>query len=182
MGRRSHFYNLPKEVQIETNRRLEAGFTLDDVMAYIEEQGCSHIVSRSGLGRYAFNEANLAADLTKTRIMAESLGRQLDDASDDNNIGRVALEMLQSITMKTLAASLSGRNADLSPQENAYLAKSLKDVMSASEIDGRRRAKIKAEARIEALREAAESVESMAGARGLTAETVKAVQDKIMGI
>jgi len=182
MGRRSSIeVNLPDEVIIEVNEKLEEGFTLDQVLGWLAELGHGDDVSRSALGRYKMKHDDLSGELKRSRLVAEALAREKGD-EDDGQIGRIGIEMLHAITMKMTAATMSGRMPDFSPREIAYLAKSQKDMMGALDIDDRRRAKIREEAAKEALEKAAGEVADIAQQRGWKAETAKHVQSKILGV
>ena len=178
MGRKSKVEQLPDDVLAAVNRALGRGATLDEVMVVVDELGHADDVSRSGLGRYAKKQSEMAAQLRHTRVMAEAMGRELGDGADDTQIGRVAVELLQSAMFKAIVASSTGETADFTPQEIQYLAKSGKEMMAAIEIDDRRRAKI----RREVLEEAAAVVEEAATGAGWSLETARVVQNRIMGL
>lgn len=174
--------NLSEEVREVILRKQGDGYSLDQLMAWLEEIGEEDAVSRSALGRWTMTQESVATQLKNTRIMASALGRELSEAEDDSQTGRIAIEMLQSIAMKMTAASLSGRAADLSPQEVAYMSKSLKDTMSALEIDDRRVAKIKDEERKRVLAEVDSAVETVKKSGGLSADAAKTFYQELLKI
>lgn len=180
MGRASSIEtNLPEEVRIAVNTQLEAGHTLDQILGYLEEMGHEEDVSRSALGRYKMKHNELAGELRRTREVAKALGREFGEDTD-SEIGRVAIELLQAVQMKTIAAAAAGRTPDFSPQELHFLGRTSKDLMSALSIDDARVAKIKAEERKRVLAEVEAAVDETIKGGGLTKQTAENFRNTLL--
>jgi len=179
MARRSSVeQKLPDDVLADLNREFANGATLDEVVAWLQENHDGDQPSRSSLGRYRVNQDELNAKLKESRIMATALGRQFaETAEDDTGTGRIAIEMLQSVAMKMMAGVMTGK-VDIDPKEMNFAANALKNMMSATDIDDKRRKRI----REEVLLQAAEAVDQVVKQRGLTGETAADIRKRIMGV
>lgn len=184
MGRRSKVERLPDDVLKRINAMLADGLALDDVVAWLDEQDLpdEDKPSRSGLGRYSVNQKKLSDQLRNSRHVAEALAAEIGSESASQQ-GRVAVEVLHSTIMKMSAASLTGEKPEFSPAEILAMSKSTKELMSATDIDDKRRRSI----RDDALREAQERTraavgEAKAKGQGITQETLDLIYSELLGV
>lgn len=178
MSRKSSVKKLPKEVLEAVHKLLEEHHTLDAILEHLAGMGAT--VSRSALGRYSQNYEHVAAKLREAREISTCFAAQLSDMPND--MGRVVTELLQSLVFKVLLNEAEGETPDLKAGDLMCLAKAIKDMASANKTSADMEIKIRDRAREEALRDAAKAVDSAGQEKGLSADTVKAIKAKILGV
>lgn len=185
---------LPGEVRELIGSLRQDGCTIDEILAKLQELKVG--VSRSALGRHVQTLAVVGERMRRSRDLAQSLTARFGD-QPDNRLARMNLELLHNAMFETLTAA-EGSEADeegdedgervpvpMDPKSLKSLADALRSMASAEKLDAERIARMKAEARREALEEAAKAVETVAKrdpAKGLTKETVLAIRREILGI
>ena len=178
MGRKSSVKTLPQEIQESIHRLLDGGQTLDAILEHLDGLGAK--VSRSALGRYAQGYEEVAQKLRETRDIATYLGSRLE--GQPNDVGRITTELLHKILFKMTLKQLDSDDPDISARDLMSLGRALKDMTSATKTSADMELKIREASRAEALRDAAKAVDTTGQEKGLTAETVKAIKAKILGI
>lgn len=182
MGRRSSIEQLPDAVIAEINKALASGrYTLDDVAAMVAKLGHGDDVSRSALGRYAKREKAMRDSLRRSRNIASALVRDTDDEERESQLGRVNIELMQSVVMKILASGMAEGDDEMpefSPLELARLAKGQKDMIEALATDDGRRRKI----RSDALADAAKVIDKIQSRGGITKERADEARQAILGL
>ena len=160
-------------------RAIDDGATIDEIVELIREMGGA--VSRSSVGRYTQNFAELARQQRDMRSVAEAFGREFG-AADDHQ-GRMMIQLLTSVTTRALMPHLTGEaEEELSTLELSRLAKAVKDATSAAKVDIEREAKIREEEARRAREAAARDADAAGRAAGASEETLRAVRVGILGL
>ncbi|MPZ57603.1 MAG: DUF3486 family protein [Rhizobiales bacterium] len=134
-------------------------------------------ISRSAFNRTAIRLAVLGRRLEETREIAAVLAPRLDQEGDNS------LTLLVSETIKTLVAEMLGNAGELAADGATaemlmFTSRALKHAEEAKRISGDTRRKIEAELTTKATK----AVDVVAKAKGLTADTVDAIKQQILGI
>ncbi len=178
MARKSTVRQLPQQLQEAIHKLLDDGQTLDAILEHLAGMGAT--VSRSALGRYSQEYQAVAAKLREAREITSAFAAQLSDLPND--MGRVTTELLHSILFKVLMRQAEGDTPDVSAGEIMSQAKAIQAMASASKTSADLELKIREAVRAEAFREAAKAVDDAGQEKGLTAETVKAIKARILGV
>ena len=178
MGRKSTLEALPQSVRAAVARAMENGATIDAIVAQLDAMG--HEVSRSAVGRYAKNFAEMTKRHRDMRIVAEAFAE--DFGGGDNAEGKLLLQMLTSIGARMVMPVAKGDDIEMTTGEFHTMAKATKELFAAAKSDADRDAKIRAEAAREAREKAADDAASAARAAGASEETVALVKARILGI
>jgi hypothetical protein len=185
MRRPSSIDRLPKEVREAIGRLREGGSTIDEILAHLHQMEAA--VSRSALGRHVKSLDEIGERMRRSRAMAEALTDKFGQ-DPDNRVARVNLELLHGLVFETLTAGASadeenngeGAPLVLDPQSAKLLSETLRNLATAQKSDADRMIV----ARREAAKEAAKAVDEVAanGERGLSADTVELIKQRILGI
>ncbi len=131
------------------------------------------IPSFSSFNRYSIRQARLSRRLDQTREIVKVLAQKHDaQASDDLTI--IAGEMIKSVVLHTLGDAADG----IAPKELKALADAFKSAQVSQNLSSARKAKETA-----ALKDRlTEAVDTVAKAKGLTAETTQSIKAEILGV
>jgi len=175
VARRGHstITRLPQELRSQLDRLLTQGkFTLVEITDHMRQLGAD--VSKSAVHRYSQHHEKIASDIRLTREMANAIGRELEDVTGDS--GRLVIESMQAILLRARMQIASGEEID--PKQLGELARAAKDLQHALKLNVDTEIKI----RERVVKEAADVVEKAATAEGLSAATVTAIKEKVLGI
>ncbi|MCB5204241.1 DUF3486 family protein [Neorhizobium sp. T786] len=132
------------------------------------------IPSFSAFNRYSIKLATLSSRLNQTREIASTLAEKFD-AADSDNLTLIAAEAIKTLIFELLTNSGEG---GMAPKEAMSLANALFKATQAQGISTVRRQKVEAEFK----EQAEKAVETVAKAKGLTAETTEAILSQILGV
>ena len=149
MGRKSSIKTLPPQVQAAVVQALENSATIDDIVAKLAELG--HTRSRSAVGRYAKDYAEVAKHQRDIRVVAEAFASEFGSA--DNAEGKFMVQMLTSIGARMILPMATGDGEELDSLDFQRLAKATKDLLSSAKLDAERDARLRDEAKREAQEE-----------------------------
>ena len=187
MSRHSTIQRLPPALRAEIARLWDAGHTLDEIIAHLRTL-TEAAPSRSALGRHVQKMEVLGARMRRSREVAEALVAKLGDAPESRT-ARLNIELLHSAIMDLFmseeedAGDEDGRAALAgNPQGVMLLAKALDHLTRAqrSDVVALRLAEERAAKR--AKTEAAEAGAAAARAQGLSAATIEAIKQRILGV
>lgn len=186
---------LPSEIREVIGALRQDGRTIDEILAKLQELKVE--VSRSALGRHVQTLAQVGERMRRSRDLAQSLTARFGD-QPDNRLARMNLELLHNALFETLIAADSSEGegdeddeeADgrapiaMDPKSLKALADALRSMASAEKLDAERITRMKAEARREALEEAAKAVDKAAKkvSGGMTKDTIQAIKSEILGV
>lgn len=176
MPRKSTIKTLPKEVQGAVVKALEQGATIDGIVAHLSELG--HPRSRSAVGRYAREYAELAEKQRDIRVVAEAFAK--DFGGTENAEGKLMVQMLTSIGARMILPIAAGQEEDLDPKAFHFLAKATRELQSAAKIDADRDARVREEGRKQAEAEMRRKLDEAGGKGELDPEALKRAQ-RILG-
>lgn len=159
------------EILDEFNARLRAASLAHDVSAPVPE------ISRSAFNRTAMRISLLGRRLEETREIAAVIAPKLDEAGDSS------ITLMVAETIKTLISEMLGNAGELTADGSTaemlmMTSRALVAAEQAKRISADGRRKIEAELNTKATK----AVETVALAKGLSADTVDAIKNKILGI
>lgn len=178
MAGRSTIEQLDPAVLAEVHNAIRRGATIDGIVALL--QGLGVEAPRSNVGRYTKKFSELAKQQRDMRSIAEAFGQEFGDADDRQ--GRMMVQLLTSVITKAIMPIASDEEPDLDGKEMHFLARAVKDTMSAAKIDVDREAKIRDEAAKQARIAAATAAVDTGRAAGASEETLNLIRAKILGI
>lgn len=146
MAPKSSMKTLAPAIQGAVIKALETGATIDDIVEQLAALGVRR--SRSAVGRYAKSYADLAARQRDMRSVAEAFASDFGGA--DNAEGKLLVQVLTSVGARMVLPLAGDDEPEIDPKDFHFLAKSVKELLSAAKIDADRDAKVRAEAKREA--------------------------------
>lgn len=177
MARMSAADKWPPEIRELVGKLRGQGASIDTIRAKLAELDID--VPRSTLGREIKELDEVIKDLRQSREIAEAIGTRIEQGSASSTM-RANVELLQSLTMKTLIAS---RGEGVESKEAKALSEVIRNLATASKVDLDRELKIRDETRREMAEAMAKELDEEAKVnRGLTAETVSALKARFLGI
>lgn len=178
MGR-SSIDALPDSIRREVDEAVKRGATIDEIVAAVRGMGGS--VSRSAVGRYTKDFAEIARRQRDMTSVAQAFGAEFGGADDMQ--GRLMVQLLTSVVTRQIIPHASGEAAEeLDLLALSRLAKAVKDTMGASKLDIEREAKIREEEGKRARQAAAEAADAEGRAAGASEETIDRIKRRILGI
>jgi hypothetical protein len=181
MGRVSSIKKLPKEVQDEITRLRGVGFTIKQLVDHLAKIEGIPEISHSAMGRYIQDVDKAVELLQQSRGLGEALIDKLGDAPESKT-ARFNIELVHALLTRLLLSEMDGKPATFSPEDMHFLARVVKDLGAAKKSDVEALQKIEERAAIKARTEAASIAERIGRERGLTADTVKAIREQILGV
>ena len=185
-GGRSSVDRLPAQLREAVDAAIADGATIDEITARIRAGG--EDCSRSAVGRYSKDVRALIRRQQETDRTVKAWMQELG-ARPEGGTGRILIETLQSMVLDTMA-DLRGRDEPASTQELDRLSHILKRIEATEKLCREReraaeKAKAeKAKAKAEKAEKAAEKARSAGQAErqgGLSAETVAAIHEAVLG-
>ena len=189
MTRPSSIDQLDERLRSEIGRLRVQGVTIDGILAHLRTLHGETTVSRSALGRHIKGLDAITEKMRRSRVVAEALVQNLGDAPE-SRAAQLNIELLHSAVMnfflqhadgdevnKDGAAALAGQ-----PEGLKFLAQALDHLGKASRnnVDIVKIAEDRAAAKARA--QAAQAVEKVGKAKGLSAETLEAIKMGIFGV
>lgn len=178
MGGRSTIDKLPQPLRDAVQAAIRDGLTIDGIVELLQGQGAE--VSRSAVGRYTQDYREMAARQRDLSSVANAFAKEFGEAESPQL--KLLVQMFTSVMTQAVMPMASGDAADLDPKDLHFLARSIKDVVSAAKTDADREAKIREEARKTARAEAAQAAEKAARGAGATPDTIAAIKRELLGI
>ena len=178
MGGRSTIDQLPKPLRDAVQAALKDGLTIDAIVDLLREEGAE--VSRSAVGRYTQNYREMAARQRDMSSVATAFASEFGDA--DNAQQKLLIQMFTSVMTQAVLPMAAGGDAEIDPKDAHFLARAIKDVVSAAKTDADREAKIREEERKSARAEAVKVAEQAARGSGATPDTIAAIKRELLGI
>lgn len=132
------------------------------------------IPSFSAFNRYSIKLAALSSRLNQTREIATALAGKFNP-EDSDNLTLIAAEAIKTLVFEMLT---NAGEAGMPGKEAQNLANALFKACQAQGVSTARRQKVEAEFK----EQAEKAVESVAKAKGLTAETTDAILSQILGV
>ena len=175
MGAKSSIDKLPEPIRVEVDAAIARGATIDQIVWMLKGLGAD--VSRSAVGRYSKQYADLAA---RQRDIASAAKAFASDFGQEGDLqGRMMVQLLTSIITRSAMPVAAGEEENLPGFRDVhFLARAVKDAVSAASLDVDREAKVARRAR----EKAAADAESAGKAAGASPETIKIIKAKILGI
>lgn len=178
MGGRSSIEQLDPAILDAVHAAIGRGRTIDEITRMLAELGAP--LPRSNVGRYTKRFAEVAKQQRDMRSVAEAFGKEFGGAEDHQ--GRMMVQLLTSVITRSIMPIASEEEPELDGKELSYLARAVKDSISATKIDVDREAKARDEATKLAKRQAAEDAMSEGRAAGASEESLNRIRLKILGM
>lgn len=178
--RTSSVSRLPVEVREKIALLRDQGRTLDEIMAALNSLDVD--VSRSALGRYTKKMDRVAADLRKSRELAQAVARQFGD-KEVSQVARTNMELTHTLLMKLMIGGDDQESVVLDAKEAMFIATALEKLTKASKVDFEAQLlAAREQARIEATEKAAEKATEVARKQGLSASIIHDIKTNILGV
>lgn len=174
MARTNKIKRLPKKIRDLISRLREDGATIDEILAKLRELDVK--VARSTLGEHLKRIDQIGELIHKTRASAEAVVSQLEDAPE-GRVARLNIELAHALLLKLMMGE-DGVPVTLDPRETMFAATAIEKLTKAEKLDAERILKL----RQEFAKKAADAVDKVVAARGLTAETVQEIKAQILGL
>lgn len=193
MAGRSSLKSLPPAVLDAVHEAIGRGQTIDDICGLLRDLGTER--SRSAVGRYAKDFAELAKQQRRVQSIAQAFGNEFGK-SGDNQV-RTLNQLMTSVMMRAIIPiasaaedGMAGGDDEGDDEEGggkldtlalSRLAKSVKDITSSSKIDIEREAKIREEEARRTREQAAADATAAGRAAGASEATLAAIRTSILG-
>jgi hypothetical protein len=174
---------LDPKIQDEIARLRRCNVTIDEILAHLKDLGVDD-VSRSALGRHVKSLAEIGEDIRRSETMAKFVVDRFGEETDER-VGRANMRILQGAVLELLASRREdddGNPVSLTAGEAKELALTLQRLIAAQRMDADRQLKLRAEARTQAVKDAAEAVKQASGEKGLSSETADFIMRKVLGV
>jgi len=174
MSNKSSIRQLPEALRAEIDRLLrDDKFTIVQIVEHMQTLGAD--LSKSAVHRYSQDFDRMTEDIRLTREMARAIGRELKD-DIDGNATQMLVESMHALLLK--ARMQLADSGDIDARSVSDLAKAVKDLQTASKSSAEMRLKL----RSEVAKEAADAIDEVVTKQGLSASTVEAIKQRILGI
>jgi hypothetical protein len=176
MAKPTKFDQLPQEI-LDTVASLRGkGKTLDQIQAKLEELNVD--VARSTTARHLAKIDEIGERLRTSRVIAEALTNKFGEVSDDRMFALNA-ELMMPHIMRLLSPEPAEDGTEQGPDEKGLMmiSAALKNIAQAKANDSQRQ--IKERKLIQ--EEAARRVEKVAKKAGLSPESLKLINDAVLG-
>ncbi|WP_374569674.1 phage protein Gp27 family protein [Phenylobacterium sp.] len=181
-GKPSSIDRLPQEVRDAIAALRRNGRTIDEILDHLQRLDVE--VSRSALGRHVKSLAEIGESMRRAETMARFIVDKFGEDADER-VGRANMRILQGALLEILTEDRvdeDGNPITLTAGEAKELSLSLQRLVSAQRMDAERQLRLKAEARAEAVREAAKAVDTLGKRLGWSADTAQTVRAQILGV
>src|SRR5690554_797678 len=182
-GRASKVEQLPEEVKrfldaMLRDKRYSQQEVLDEVNKQLADLGIpkEEQLSKSGLNRYALRMESIGKKMRETNAIAEAWVSQLGD-KPQGQIGRLVTQMIHTMAFE-LSLDMQNGATNVSIGELKELALVIQRLKQAETSSVKREKEI----RKAFAEQAANAVEAVAKAAGLTADAVSTIKNEILGI
>ncbi len=177
MAGRSRIERLDPRIRAEVDNAIKRGVTIDAIVELLQGMGIT--IARSSVGLYTKKYAELARQQRDMRAVAEAFGQEFGSADDRQS--RMMVQLLTSVITRAVMPMVSGGDeldGLVDAKELHFLARAVKDTMSAAKLDVERERMVRDEER----KKAAEAGAEAARKGGATAETIEMVKRSILGL
>lgn len=190
MPRQSSIKRLPREIQARIGLLFEQGFTLDEMLAALEENNVR--LSRSALHRHKQSIEKVAEKVHRSRAVAEALVQRFG-TEPESKTTRLNVELTHSVILDLLTQAddqaddqkegqKANKDSVASPMGAMLLAKALEHLAKAKRQDAELITKIREEAAKEARDKAAQAAENAGKQLGMTKEQAAFIRAEILGV
>ena len=180
MPPKSSVYDLPDHVRAQLDKLIGEGrLSLDALVEFLKtHEDVDNPPSRSAIGRYAPTIRETSAFLRETRAAAEALVEELGLNSESEQ-GRLMVEMLRGLIFKTMQDRTSNPEAKIDIKEIKDLARALKDLSHAMQMEQEFAKKLKEEARREVEAEVRAKIDKLGSVKDLKKLSDEELEKKI---
>lgn len=180
-NRPSTIDRLPEELRARISSLRDQGRTIDEIMGVLNSLDAG--VSRSAVGRHLKKMDRIAADIRKSRSLAEAVSRQFGD-KEVSQVARTNIELLHTLIMKVMIGSEDNDTPiELDAKEAMFVATALEKLSKAGKLDlDAQILAVKETERRAATEKAADVAATEARKQGLSATTIEAIKKSILGV
>lgn len=164
--------------QAELNKKIGSGkWTVLGLTELLGEWGFE--ISKSSVHRYMQNVEADAQALRESRMIVETLGKELGESENLGEQGRLLVEMVRHLAFDMLR-KVRQDGGTLSPKEIAMLGKGFAEMGRALRFDQDFETKIREQVAKQEREKAANEVKSAGRKAGLSEEAIKEIQQRII--
>jgi len=178
MAGKSSIEKLDPKIRLEVDGAIKRGATIDQIVWMLKGLGAD--VSRSAVGRYSKQYADLASRQRDMQSIAQTFASEF--GSEDDRQSRLLIQLFTSIATRAIMPIAAGDEVAADGKELHYFARAIKDITSAAKTDVDRERAIRADAAKAAREQAATDAATAAKAAGASDETIDRIKRKILGI
>ena len=188
MARKSTIKQLPAHIRKQIDEWVVEGkMTIDQLHKYLTELGpealgLDSVPVRSTVGKYVADFTETSKALRESREITSALIKDLGPQIEEGEQGRALVQMLRTIIFRFLKPQVDSKESDLTPKEFVALTRSLRDLSQTMRAEQDFDQKIREEAEKKARAEAVENVAKAGKEKGLSRETIIAIQEQILGV
>lgn len=188
MAKSTVLTHLPDKVRTSLNKRLGEGkWTLDALVDFLKTEG--YEISRSALGRYGKSYRREIERMKRVQQVSDMMIAEIGDAAANSRLGRTVSEMVNIVAFDHLAAregdgADGGAKGDADPKDLMFIARAIRDAVSAGKIEQDQEIAIRKLAFKEAAEKLAAATKdaAAAGEKGLSAERVAQLRRDFLGV
>ncbi|MBS0332836.1 MAG: DUF3486 family protein [Proteobacteria bacterium] len=176
-NRPSSIDRLPEEIRQDIADLRRQGRTIDEIRDHLGQLNVE--VSRSAIGRHVKSLAEIGDQIRRSETMARFIVEKFGDEPDDQ-VGRANMRILQGAVLELLTQEREdddGNPVTLSAGEAKELALAVQRLVASQRMDTERQLKL----RKAVAESAASKAEEAAKARGMSADTILAIRQAILG-
>jgi hypothetical protein len=178
MAGKSSIEQLPDPIIAEIHAALKRKATIDQIVWMLKGLGAD--VSRSAVGRYSKQYADLASQQREIAIVAKNFAGEFGQADDLQ--GRLLIQLATTLASRIAMGLAADDDPNMGLKDLMNLGRAVKDITSAAKIDVDREAKIRSEEAARARSKAANDAEAAGKAAGASPETIDRIKRSILGI
>lgn len=182
MARPSKIDRLPREVRDRIGKLREAGCTIDEILAKLQELELDVEISRAGLARHTRKLDAIGRRIRESRAAATAIMTSLEK-DKDNRLARFNIELMHA-NLQALLGGEDGEEVKLTPQEAMFLGRTLRDLAGAAKTDADREIKVREEVAKQHAAKLDSAVQdaAAAGEKGLSAERIAQLRRDFLGV
>lgn len=172
---------LPEPIRDAIAKLRRDGRTIDEILDHLK--GLDVEVSRSALGRHVKSMAEIGEEIRRSEAMARFVVDKFGEDADER-VGRANMRILQGAILEIITERRQdedGNPVHLSAEETKSISLSLQRLISAQRTDADRQMRLEREAARKAREAAAEAVDKVTKARGLSADLVNEIRMSVLG-
>lgn len=177
MAGKSSIEQLPDPIISEIHAALKRKATIDEIVWMLKGLGAANI-SRSAVGRYSKQYAELASQQREIAIVAKNFAGEFGQADDLQ--GRLLIQLATTLASRIAMGLAADDDPDMGLKDLMNLGRAVKDITSAAKIDVDREAKIRSEEAARARSKAADAAAAAGKAAGAAENTIALIRRAIM--
>ena len=184
MGQKSSIDRLPENLRTKLIELLQnPAVTQKEIVELINAEAGENVVSKSSVNRYKLRMDKFAAKTREAREVADAYIEKYG-TENRNKLGKVANEYIRLMVFDLITEleNLKDNGGEVKPEELSEIiykvSRAIKELEQADKLNAQREAEIKSEA----MKEAAEKVETVCKQKGVSKESMDMILREVFNI